>query len=59
VRVSTDWQMSAALSLGMRLSQRFTFELQPVYKTYLRPVYQNLNTKPQSIGIRAGLLYRF
>lgn len=59
VRVSTDWQMSAALSLGMRLSQRFTFELQPVYKTYLRPVYQNLNTKPQSIGIRAVLLYRF
>lgn len=59
VRVSTNWQIAAALGIGLHISQRLTLQLEPTYKTYLRPVYQGYQTKPQSIGIRAGLLYRF
>lgn len=58
-RVSTNWQIAAALGIGLHLSQKLTLQLEPTYKTYLRPVYQGYQTKPQSIGIRAGLLYRF
>ncbi len=59
VRVSTNWQVAAGLGIGMHLSPRLTLLAEPTYKYYLRPVYQNHNTKPQSIGIKAGLLYRF
>jgi hypothetical protein len=59
VRVSTNWQVAAGLGIGMRLSPRLSLLAEPTYKYYLRPVYQNYNTKPQSIGIKAGLLYRF
>ncbi|MBK6347643.1 MAG: outer membrane beta-barrel protein [Bacteroidales bacterium] len=58
-RLSTDWQVAAGLGLGFYLSRRFTFLAEPTYKTYLRPVYRNHNIRPQSIGIKAGLLYRF
>lgn len=58
-RVSTNWQVAAGLGIGMHLSPRLTLLAEPTYKYYLRPVYQNHNTKPQSIGIKAGLLYRF
>jgi len=58
-RLSTDWQVAAGLGLGFYLSRRFTLLAEPTYKTYLRPVYRNHNIRPQSIGIKAGLLYRF
>lgn len=58
-RVSTTWQIAAGLGVGLHLSRRFTLMAEPTYKTYLRPVYRNTRTKPQSIGIKAGLLYRF
>lgn len=58
-RVSTNWQVAAGLGVGLNLSRRLTLLAEPTYKTYLRPVYQGYRTKPQSIGIRAGLLYRF
>lgn len=58
-RISTNWQIAAGLSMGLHLSRRFTFTAEPTFKSYLRPVYQNNRTKPQSIGIKAGLLYRF
>ncbi len=58
-RVSTNWQIAAGLGIGLRLSQRLTLLAEPTYKTYLRPVYQGYKTKPQSAGIKAGLLYRF
>jgi len=58
-RVSTNWQVAAGLGIGLHLSRGFTLQFEPTYKTYLRPVYQNNRTKPQSIGIKAGLLYRF
>lgn len=58
-RVSTNWQVAAALGIGLHLSQRLTLQLEPTYKTYLRPVYRGYQTKPQSIGIKTGLLFRF
>jgi len=58
-RVSANWQVAASLGVGLRLSRRFTLLAEPTYKSYLRPVYQNTRTKPQSIGIKTGLLYRF
>jgi hypothetical protein len=58
-RVSTNWQVTAGLAIGMQLSPRLSLLAEPTYKYYLRPVYQNYNTKPQSFGIKAGLLYRF
>jgi hypothetical protein len=58
-RLSTDWQVAAGLGLGFYLSRRFTLLAEPTYKTYLRPVYRNHSIRPQSIGIKAGLLYRF
>ncbi len=58
-RVSTNWQLSASLGFGFHLSQRFTLLAEPTYKAYLRSVYQNNHSKPQSIGLKAGLLYRF
>jgi hypothetical protein len=58
-RVSTNWQVAAGLAIGMHLSPRLSLLAEPTYKYYLRPVYQNYNTKPQSFGIKAGLLYRF
>lgn len=58
-RVSANWQIAAGLGVGVRLSPRFTFLAEPVYRSYLRPVYLNSGTKPYSLGIRTGLLYRF
>lgn len=58
-RVSSNWQIAAGLGIGVRLSPRFTFLAEPVYRSYLRPVYLNSGTKPYSLGIRTGLLYRF
>jgi hypothetical protein len=58
-RVSTNWQLSASLGFGFHLSQRFTLLAEPTYKAYLRSVYQHNHSKPQSIGLKAGLLYRF
>lgn len=58
-RVSANWQVAAALGVGVRLSPRVTLLAEPTYKSYLRPVYRNNQIKPQSIGIKAGLLYRF
>lgn len=58
-RLSTDWQMAASLGIGLSLSRRFSLSVEPTYKTYLRPVYRNHHIRPQSFGIRAGLLYRF
>lgn len=58
-RVSSNWQIVAGLGVGFHLSRSLTFLAEPTYKTYLRPVYRNHSTKPQSIGIKAGLLYRF
>jgi hypothetical protein len=58
-RVSANWQVAASLGVGLRLSRRFTLLAEPTYKSYLRPVYQNTRTKPQSIGIKTGILYRF
>ncbi len=58
-RVSTNWQIAAGLGIGLHISQRLTLLAEPTFKTYLRPVYQGYKTKPQSVGIKAGLLYRF
>lgn len=58
-RVTTNWQIAVGLGVGLHLSRRFTLLAEPTYKTYLRPVYRNTRTKPQSVGIKAGLLYRF
>ena len=58
-RVSANWQLAAAAGFGLHVSPRLTLLAEPVYKTYLRPVYQNQRTRPQSFGIKAGLLYRF
>ncbi len=58
-RVTTNWQMAVAAGFGVHLSPRLTLLTEPVYKAYLRPVYQNQRTRPQSFGIKAGLLYRF
>jgi hypothetical protein len=58
-RLSANWQVAAGLGVGFYLSRRFTLLAEPTYKTYLRPVYQNQRTRPQSFGIKAGLLYRF
>lgn len=58
-RVSANWQIAASLGVGLHLSRRFTLLAEPTYKSYLRPVYQNTRTKPQSFGIKTGILYRF
>jgi len=58
-RVSTNWQIAAGLGVGLHLLSRFTLMVEPTYKTYLRPVYRNYRSNPYSIGLKAGLLYRF
>lgn len=59
VRVSTNWQIAAALGAGMHISRCLTLQLEPTYRSYLRPVYQHHRNSPYSIGLKAGLLYRF
>lgn len=59
VRFTTNWQVAAGLGVGFYLFHGLTFQLEPTCKTYLRPVYRNSRTNPNSIGLKAGLLYRF
>jgi len=59
VRASTNWQIAAALGAGMHITRSLTLQLEPTYRSYLRPVYQHHRNSPYSIGLKAGLLYRF
>jgi hypothetical protein len=59
VRASTNWQIAAALGAGMHITRSLTLQLEPTYRSYLRPVYQHHRSSPYSIGLKAGLLYRF
>ena len=59
VRASTNWQIAAALGVGMHISRCLTLQFEPTYRSYLRPVYQHHRSSPNSIGLKAGLLYRF
>jgi hypothetical protein len=59
VRASTNWQIAAALGAGMHISRCLTLQFEPTYRSYLRPVYQHHRSSPYSIGLKAGLLYRF
>jgi hypothetical protein len=59
VRASTNWQIAAALGAGMHISRSLTLQFEPTYRSYLRPVYQHHRSSPYSIGLKAGLLYRF
>jgi hypothetical protein len=59
-RVQTNWQISAGINAGIRLSQRFGLELEPDIRYYFNSVYEkpDNNKKPWSAGFRIAFLIK-
>jgi len=59
-RVETNWQISAGINAGIRLSRRFGLELEPEIRYYFNSVYEkpDNNKKPWSAGFRVALLFK-
>ena len=57
-RVQTNWQISAGINAGIRLTRRFGLEVEPDIRYYFNSVYEKPDNdkKPWSVGFRVALL---
>ncbi|MEI6898618.1 MAG: outer membrane beta-barrel protein [Bacteroidota bacterium] len=60
-RIALNWQAMGAVNIGLRLSDRFTFELEPNLRYYFNSVYEKngASSKPWSAGFRAAFMINF
>jgi hypothetical protein len=63
-RISTNWHYSLNLGFGYQFNHRWSMMFEPELRVYLNELYESspLNgsqKKPYSLGMRAGLYYRF
>jgi hypothetical protein len=62
VRNTINWQMMMGAGLDYKLSNKISFSLEPTFRFALKPEYDmpsGNNGKTRSIGVRAGLNYKF
>ena len=61
-RYTTQWQYSFGVAANYRFSERFSFELEPEMRYYLRTAYENAavgeDKKPYALGLRFGILFK-
>ncbi|OQX79275.1 MAG: hypothetical protein B6D61_03875 [Bacteroidetes bacterium 4484_249] len=60
-RIQSHLQLSLAVGLHYRLSNKLSISAEPIYNYYVNPVYErryNLKS-PWSVGLRAGILFKF
>ncbi len=60
-RIQSHLQLSLAVGFSYRLSNKLSISAEPIYNYYVNPVYERrYNSKsPQSVGLRAGILFKF
>jgi hypothetical protein len=61
-RVNLNWQLMAAAGIGYNFTERVGLVLEPTFRYYLNPEYNQLDQPkkhPYSFGVRAGLIYHF
>ena len=60
-RVNLNWQAMAGFSASAVLTKRLSIELEPQARYYYGSIYEKSGNeyKPWSIGIRAGIVYKF
>lgn len=63
-RISTNWHYSLNLGFGYQFNHRWSMMLEPELRVYLNELYESSpvngsQKKPYSLGMRAGLYYRF
>lgn len=59
-RVQTNWQISAGINAGIRLTRRFGLEAEPDIRYYFNSVYEKPDNdkKPWSVGFRLAVLIK-
>lgn len=60
-RIQSNFQLSLALGLSYRLSNRLSLSAEPAYNYYINSVYQQRysSKSPWSLGLRAGVVFQF
>ena len=59
-RISLNWQAVAGINASMKLSERFSLELEPDVRYYFNSVYESsvITKKPWSIGLKTAFLVK-
>ncbi len=59
-RISLNWQAVAGISASLKLSERFSLELEPDVRYYFNSVYESsvITKKPWSIGLKSAFLVK-
>jgi hypothetical protein len=55
----TNTQFLFNVGIGYQLSDNITIAVEPSFKYYLNPLYENSTEHPYSIGLRTGLYFKF
>ncbi|MDZ7742659.1 MAG: hypothetical protein U5Q03_13140 [Bacteroidota bacterium] len=59
-RFKINWRLIGGFSLKYRLSDKWSFYLEPAYQQYLKSVYRDSGLKKASyIEIKSGIMYKF
>jgi len=61
-RLKTNWHIMISAGLKYQITNKFGLTLEPVYRQYLKPVYdvsQNKYKSPYSLGINGGVIFKF